>query len=224
MADPLLTESLDRFVLHPIRHPDLWALYKKSVSSFWTVEEVDLADDQKHWATLGGDEQKFVEKVLAFFAASDGIVSENLAVRTLREVQAAEARAFYSFQIAMEGIHAEMYSQLLQSYVKDPQRKEALFHAVERDECIARKAKWAMRWTASERPFAERLIAFACIEGIHFSSSFCAIFWLKKRGLMPGLSYSNELISRDEGLHTCAHPLRRLSLTCLTARRIRALQ
>ena len=200
-ADPLLIESLDRFVLHPVQHQDMWVLYKKAVASFWTVEEVDLADDAKHWLQLTEEERRFVETVLAFFAASDGIVSENLAVRTLREVQCPEARAFYSFQIAIEGVHAEMYSLLLQTYVKDPARKSDLFRAVERDEAIGRKARWAMRWTASERSFAERLIAFACVEGIHFSGSFCAIFWLKKRGLMPGLCFSNELISRDEGLH-----------------------
>lgn len=200
MEDPLLTPSLDRFVLHPIRYQGLWEFYKKAQASAWTAEEVDLADDLKHWSSLTPDEQNFIEVVLSFFAASDGIVGENL-LKFISEVQSPEARAFYAFQQSIEAVHAETYSLLLQTYVKDPERKAKLFRAVEHNPAIKRKADWAMRWTASDRPFAERLVAFACVEGIHFSGSFCAIFWLKKRGLMPGLAFSNELISRDEGLH-----------------------
>ena len=199
-GDPLLTESLDRFILFPIRHPALWEMYKKAEASIWTAAEIDLGDDLKHWPTLTDDERFFIEKVLAFFAASDNIVAENL-LRVVQEVQAPEARAFYAFQTAIEYVHAETYSLLIQTYVKDSARRLQLFQAVREDDAIARKGRWAMRWTASDRPFAERLVAYACVEGIHFSGSFCAIFWLKKRGLMPGLCFSNELISRDEGLH-----------------------
>jgi ribonucleoside-diphosphate reductase subunit M2 len=176
-------------------------MYKKQEASFWTVEEVDLAQDQKDWDKLNSNEQHFLKHVLAFFAASDGIVLENLAERFLSEVQIPEARCFYGFQIAMENIHSEMYSLLIDTYVKDAQEKLYLFHAIETIECVKQKADWALQWISSSASFAQRLIAFAIIEGVFFSGSFCAIFWLKKRGLMPGLTYSNELISRDEGLH-----------------------
>jgi ribonucleoside-diphosphate reductase subunit M2 len=176
-------------------------MYKKAVASFWTVEEVDLSQDARDWDRLTPDERTFLTSVLAFFAASDGIVLENLAARFMTDVQAPEARAFYGFQIAIENVHSEMYSLLLQAYVKDPTERARLLDAIHTIPAVAKKARWALRWTGSEASFAERLIAFACVEGIHFSGSFCAIFWLKKRGLMPGLTFSNELISRDEGLH-----------------------
>lgn len=176
-------------------------MYKKAEASFWTAEEVDLSQDNVHWETLTPDEKHFITHVLAFFAASDGIVLENLAGRFMKEVQVAEARAFYGFQIAIENIHSEMYSLLLESYIKDSNEKSRLFHAIETIPCVEKKAKWALRWIDGGESFAERIIAFACVEGIFFSGSFCAIFWLKKRGLMPGLTFSNELISRDEGLH-----------------------
>jgi len=176
-------------------------MYKKAEASFWTAEEVDLGDDQKHWDKLSVDEKHFISHVLAFFAASDGIVLENLAVRFMKELQVPEARAFYGFQIAIENIHSEMYSLLLESYIKDAKEKHHLFHAIETIPAVKKKADWALRWIGSGASFAERLLAFACVEGIFFSGSFCAIFWLKKRGLMPGLTFSNELISRDEGLH-----------------------
>lgn len=201
--DPLLTSNPDRFVLFPIQHTDLWQMYKKAEASFWTAEEIDLAGDAKDWETLGEGEQHFIKHVLAFFAASDGIVNENLAARFFHEIQVPEARAFYGFQIAMESIHGETYSLLLDAYVKDPVEKSSLFRAVETIPAVGKKAEWALKWiTSPEASFAERLVAFACVEGIFFSGSFCAIFWLKKRGLMPGLTFSNELISRDEGLHT----------------------
>jgi ribonucleoside-diphosphate reductase subunit M2 len=177
-------------------------MYKKAVASFWTVEEVDLSQDARDWDRLTPDERTFLTSVLAFFAASDGIVLENLAARFMTDVQAPEARAFYGFQIAIENVHSEMYSLLLQAYVKDPTERARLLDAIHTIPAVAKKARWALRWTGSDASFAERLIAFACVEGIHFSGSFCAIFWLKKRGLMPGLTFSNELISRDEGLHT----------------------
>lgn len=199
--EPLLAPNPDRFCMFPIHYPQIWEMYKKAEASFWTAEEVDLSQDNVHWETLTPDEKHFITHVLAFFAASDGIVLENLAGRFMKEVQVAEARAFYGFQIAIENIHSEMYSLLLESYIKDSNEKSRLFHAIETIPCVEKKAKWALRWIDGGESFAERIIAFACVEGIFFSGSFCAIFWLKKRGLMPGLTFSNELISRDEGLH-----------------------
>ncbi|XP_058077820.1 ribonucleoside-diphosphate reductase small chain A isoform X2 [Magnolia sinica] len=199
--EPILMENSQRFCMFPIRYKQLWEMYKKAEASFWTAEEVDLSHDIQHWEALSGSERHFISHILAFFAASDGIVLENLAARFLKDVQIPEARAFYGFQIAMENIHSEMYSLLLETYIKDTKEKQRLFNAVENIPCIARKAKWALKWIESSTSFAERLVAFSCVEGIFFSGSFCAIFWLKKRGLMPGLTYSNELISRDEGLH-----------------------
>ncbi|KAI3699595.1 hypothetical protein L2E82_44017 [Cichorium intybus] len=180
---------------------EIWEMYKKVEASFWTAEEFDLSQDQRQWESLTDGERYFISHVLALFAASDGIVLENLAGRFMKKVQVAEARAFYGFQIAIENIHSEMYSLLIESYIKDSTEKNKLFHAIDTIPCIKKKAKWALRWIDGSETFAERIIAFACIEGIFFSSSFCAIFWLKKRGLMPGLTFSNELISRDEGLH-----------------------
>lgn len=191
----------DRFSLFPIRHTDLWRFYKQAEASFWTAEEVDLSQDRKHWDSLTDDERHFISHVLAFFANSDGVVMENLAARFLFEVQSPEARAFYAFQIAIETIHSEMYGLLIDSYISDVDEKRRLFHAIDTVPCVRQKAEWAMRWIDSSRTFAERLVAFAAVEGIFFSGSFCAIFWLRKRGLMPGLTFSNELISRDEGLH-----------------------
>ncbi|XAR67894.1 Ribonucleoside-diphosphate reductase [Bertholletia excelsa] len=200
--EPLLASSPDRFCMFPIQYPKIWEMYKKAEASFWTAEEVDLSQDLRHWDdVLTPDEKHFITHVLAFFAASDGIVLENLASRFMKEVQVAEARAFYGFQIAIENIHSEMYSLLLESYIKDSAEKNHLFRAIETIPCVEKKAKWALRWIDGSESFAERLVAFACVEGIFFSGSFCAIFWLKKRGLMPGLTFSNELISRDEGLH-----------------------
>ncbi len=190
-----------RYTLYPIRDHTLFELYKKAVASFWTVEEVDLTVDKQHWNKLTRDEQFFVKKVLAFFAASDGIVNENLASRFINEVDQPEAKCFYGFQIAIENIHAEMYSLLIDAYVEDAAEKDALFNAIETDPYVRSKALWALKWMKAERSLAERLVAFAAVEGIFFSASFCAIYWLKKRGLMPGLCFSNELISRDEGLH-----------------------
>ena len=200
--EPLLKENQDRFVLFPIRHDDLWKMYKKAEASFWTAEEIDLTHDTKDWDRMNDNERHFVKHVLAFFAASDGIVNENLAVNFIREVQIPEARCFYGFQIMMENIHSETYSLLIDTYIKDPAEKQRLFHAMETVPCVQKKAEWALRWISKKNAsFAERLVAFAAVEGIFFSGSFCSIFWLKKRGLMPGLSFSNELISRDEGLH-----------------------
>nr|GME09692.1 ribonucleoside-diphosphate reductase small chain [Ipomoea batatas] len=199
--EPLLAPNPDRFCMFPIEYPQIWEMYKKAVASFWTAEEVDLSQDLRQWEALTSDEKHFIKHVLAFFAASDGIVLENLAGRFMKEVQIAEARAFYGFQIAIENIHSEMYSLLLETYIKDSEEKDRLFHAIDTVPCVEKKAKWALRWIDGSESFAERLLAFACVEGIFFSGSFCAIFWLKKRGLMPGLSFSNELISRDEGLH-----------------------
>jgi len=200
--EPILQDNPERFSMFPIQYDELWVQYKKAVASFWTVEEVDLSADMADWERLSDDERKFIKYVLAFFASSDGIVIENLAARFMSDVQAPEARAFYGFQIAMENVHSEMYSLLLEHYVRDPVERNMLFSAIHTVPCVGRKAQWAMRWISSARSFSERLVAFACVEGIHFSGSFCAIFWLKKRGLMPGLSFSNVLISRDEGLHT----------------------
>jgi len=199
--EPLLTENKDRFVLFPIKHHDIWKMYKQAEASFWTAEEIDLAADQQDWDNkLNADEKHFIKHVLAFFAASDGIVNENLAINFLNEVQYPEARCFYGFQIMIENIHSETYSLLIDTYIKDVAEKDRLLHAIDHVPCVKKKADWALRWI-SNGSFAERLIAFAAVEGIFFSGSFCSIFWLKKRGLMPGLSFSNELISRDEGLH-----------------------
>lgn len=199
--EPLLEDNKDRFVLFPVKYRDIWEMYKKAEASFWTAEEIDLSPDLVDWATkLNDDERHFIKHVLAFFAASDGIVNENLAVNFMREVQFPEARCFYGYQIMIENIHSETYSLLIDTYIKDPAEKDRLFHAIDTVPAVTRKAEWALRWI-SNGSFAERLIAFAAVEGIFFSGSFCSIFWLKKRGLMPGLSFSNELISRDEGLH-----------------------
>ncbi len=199
--EPLLKENRDRFVLFPIKHDEIWRMYKQAEASFWTAEEIDLSADHADWAKLDDNERHFVKHVLAFFAASDGIVNENLAERFLSEVQVPEARCFYGFQIAIENIHSETYSLLIDTYIKDDKEKDHLFHALDNVPCVKKKAEWAMRWIGSDATFAERLVAFAAVEGIFFSGSFCSIFWLKKRGLMPGLTFSNELISRDEGLH-----------------------
>ncbi len=200
--EPLLRENKQRFVLFPLQYRPIWNMYKKAEASFWTVEEVDLVSDRRDWERLSADERHFVSHVLAFFAASDGIVNENLAMNFCTEVQIPEARCFYGFQIMMENIHSEMYSLLIDTYVTDPEEKLRLFHAIETVACVGKKADWALRYLDRERAsFAERLVAFAAVEGIFFSGSFCAIFWLKKRGLMPGLGFSNELISKDEGLH-----------------------
>lgn len=200
--EPLLKDNPRRFVVFPIEYPDIWAKYKQAEASFWTTEEVDLSRDIDHWKKLTDDERHFIKYVLAFFAASDGIVNENLVERFSQEVQVTEARCFYGFQIAIENIHSEMYSMLIETYISDPKEKEFLFNAIETLPCITKKANWALQWISSkEATFGERLVAFAAVEGIFFSGSFAAIFWLKKRGLMPGLTFSNELISRDEGLH-----------------------
>lgn len=198
--EPVLKENPDRFVIFPIKHHDIWEYYKKSEASFWTAEEVDLSDDLAQYEKLSDGERHFINNVLAFFAASDGIVNENLAENFVSEVQYAEAKFFYGFQIMMENIHSETYSLLIDTYVKDPAEQQKYFKAIEEIPCVKKKADWALEWIDSPS-FAERLIAFAAVEGIFFSGSFCSIFWLKKRGLMPGLSFSNELISRDEGLH-----------------------
>lgn len=198
--EPILKENKDRFVLFPIRQHEIWQYYKKAEASFWTAEEIDLSQDLKDWDSMNDGERHFIKHVLAFFAASDGIVNENLAEHFVSEVQYTEAKFFYGFQIAIENIHSETYSLLIDTYVKDPREKDALFHAIDTMDCVKKKAEWALRWI-DKGNFQERLIAFAAVEGIFFSGSFCSIFWLKKRGLMPGLSFSNELISRDEGLH-----------------------
>lgn len=189
-----------KYTLYPIEHPALWSMYKDHVQSFWRVEEVDLSKDD--WEALSADDRYFVSMILAFFAASDGIVSENLALRFTKDVEIAEARAFYSFQNAMETIHSEMYSLLIDTYIKDPAEKDRLFNAVTTIPSIQQKADWALKWIASNESFSIRLIAFAVVEGIFFSGAFCSIFWLKEKGVMPGLTFSNELISRDESLHT----------------------
>lgn len=199
--EPILDENPERFVLFPIQHDDIWAFYKKAEASFWTAEEIDLGQDLIDWADkLTDDERHFIKHVLAFFAASDGIVNENLAENFLAEVQYTEAKFFYGFQIAMENVHSETYSLLIDTYIKDTAEKNYLFNAIETLDCVQKKATWALNWIENGT-YAERLIAFAAVEGIFFSGSFCSIFWLKKRGLMPGLAFSNELISRDEGLH-----------------------
>ena len=201
LEEPILKENPNRFVLFPIQHSDIWEMYKKQEASIWTAEELDLASDLNDWSNkLNDDERFFIKHVLAFFAASDGIVNENLAENFLSEVQYTEAKFFYGFQIMMENIHSETYSLLIDTYIKDSKEKDYLFNAIETFEPVKKKADWAMRWIENGS-YAERLIAFAAVEGIFFSGSFCSIFWLKKRGLMPGLTFSNELISRDEGLH-----------------------
>ena len=201
--EPLLLEDESRYVMFPLKHDDIWSMYKKQIDCFWRVEEVDLSKDYMDWKNLNDDEKYFVKHILAFFAASDGIVIENLGMRFMSEVQVSEARAFYGFQIAMENIHSEMYSQLIDTYVKDKMEKNELFNAIENYPCIKKKADWSIKWINDKRSsFATRLVAFACVEGIFFSGAFCSIYWLKKRGVMPGLTFSNELISRDEALHT----------------------
>jgi ribonucleoside-diphosphate reductase beta chain len=199
--EKILQENKNRFVLFPIEHHDIWDYYKKAQQVFWTAEEIDLAQDLTDWAKLNEGEQHFVKHVLAFFAASDGIVNENLAENFVAEVQYTEAKFFYGFQIMMENIHSETYSLLIDTYIKDKEEQNHLFNAIDTVPAVQKKAEWALKWIGSDS-FVERLIAFAAVEGIFFSGSFCSIFWLKKRGLMPGLSFSNELISRDEGLHT----------------------
>jgi ribonucleotide reductase beta subunit family protein with ferritin-like domain len=199
--DPILTTSTSRFTTFPIRYPDLWSLYKKAIASFWTVEEIDLSSDLNDWEKLHSDEKHFIKSVLAFFAASDGIVMENIDLNFGSEVQIPEARSFYAYQAFNESIHGETYSLMIDKLVRDHEEKASLFKAIDTVPAVKKKAEWALRWMGNGAPFAQRLVAFACVEGIFFSGSFCSIFWLKKRGLMPGLSFSNELISRDEGLH-----------------------
>ena len=201
--ESILTPDDNRFVMFPIQHQDIWEMYKKQVDCFWRAEEIDLSKDVSHWESLNADEKFFISRILAFFAGSDGIVLENLGSRFMKDVQISEARAFYGFQIAMENIHSETYSILIDTYIKNKIEKDSLFNAIENYPCIKKKADWAQKWINDNRSgFATRLIAFACVEGIFFSGAFCSIYWLKKRGLMPGLTFSNELISRDEALHT----------------------
>ena len=203
VIEPLLAEDPNRYVMFPIQDQSIWSMYKKQVDCFWRAEEVDLSKDLISWATLNNDEQYFIKMIIAFFAASDGIVVENLGMRFMSEVQLSEARAFYGFQIAMENIHSEMYSLLIDTYIKENDEKQKLFNALNNFPCIKKKADWAIKWINDKRSsFATRLLAFACVEGIFFSGAFCSIYWLKKRGKMPGLTFSNELISRDEALHT----------------------
>jgi len=203
VAEPLLKEDESRFVMFPVQYGDIWEMYKKQVDCFWRAEEVDLSKDMTSWEKLNDDERYFIKMIIAFFAASDGIVLENLGMRFMSEVQVSEARAFYGFQIAMENIHSEMYSLLIDTYIKNKEEKSTLFTALENFPCIRKKADWAIKWINDKRSnFGTRLLAFACVEGIFFSGAFCSIYWLKKRGLMPGLTFSNELISRDEALHT----------------------
>jgi ribonucleotide reductase beta subunit family protein with ferritin-like domain len=202
ITEPLLVPDDNRFVMFPIKHNDIWEMYKKQIDCFWRAEEIDLSKDSTHWETLNDDERHFISMILAFFAASDGIVLENLASRFMSEIQVSEARAFYGFQIAMENIHSQTYSLLIETYIKDKEEKHKLFNAIEHFPCIKKKSDWAQKWIHDNRSsFATRLVAFACVEGIFFSGAFCSIYWLKKRGLMPGLTFSNELISRDEALH-----------------------
>lgn len=199
--EPILAENKNRFVLFPIQHKEIWQMYKKAEASFWTAEEIDLSNDIRDWENrLNSDERYFIKHVLAFFAASDGIVNENLAVNFINEVQYPEARCFYGFQIMIENIHSETYSLLIETYIRNVEEQQRLFQALHTIPCVSMKGEWALKWI-KKGSFAERLIAFAAVEGIFFSGSFCSIFWLKKRGLMPGLSFANELISRDEGLH-----------------------
>jgi len=200
-ADPLLRENPHRWVMFPIQHPEIWEMYKKHMASFWTAEEIDLSQDNADWDKLSDSERHFIKHILAFFAASDGIVLENLAGQFSTEIQLPEARAFYGFQIAMENIHSETYSLLIEQYIRDLVEKDGAFNAIQTMPAVQKKAEWCVQWMNQTNCFAERLVAFAAVEGILFSGSFCAIYWLKKRGLMPGLTFSNELISRDEGLH-----------------------
>jgi ribonucleoside-diphosphate reductase subunit M2 len=202
ITEPLLVPDDNRFVMFPIKHNDIWEMYKKQIDCFWRAEEIDLSKDLTNWESLNADERHFISMILAFFAASDGIVLENLASRFMSEIQVSEARAFYGFQIAMENIHSQTYSLLIETYIKDGDEKHKLFNAIEHFPCIKKKSDWAQKWIHDNRSsFATRLVAFACVEGIFFSGAFCSIYWLKKRGLMPGLTFSNELISRDEALH-----------------------
>lgn len=202
LLEPMLAPDDNRFVMFPIKYDDIWQMYKKQVDCFWRAEEIDLTKDINDWNSLNADEKTFISMILAFFAASDGIVLENLAERFMSEVQVAEARAFYGFQIAMENIHSETYSLLIETYIKDSDEKSRLFNAINVFPCIKKKSDWAQKWIHDNRSsFATRLVAFACVEGIFFSGAFCSIYWMKKRGLMPGLTFSNELISRDEALH-----------------------
>ena len=199
----LLAPDDNRFVMFPIKFDDIWKMYKKQMDCFWRAEEIDLSKDLTHWESLNGDEKHFISMILAFFAASDGIVLENLASRFMNDVQISEARAFYGFQIMMENVHSETYSLLIESYIKNKEEKSKLFNAITNFPCIKKKSDWAQKWIHDNRSsFSTRLVAFACVEGIFFSGAFCSIYWLKKRGLMPGLTFSNELISRDEALHT----------------------
>jgi ribonucleoside-diphosphate reductase subunit M2 len=200
--EPLLAPDDNRFVMFPIKYDDIWQMYKKQVDCFWRAEEIDLSKDLDNWNSLNQDEKYFISMILAFFAASDGIVLENLAMRFMSDVQLSEARAFYGFQIAMENIHSHTYSLLIETYIKNSTEKNRLFNAIENFPCIKKKSDWTQKWIHDNRSsFATRLVAFACVEGIFFSGAFCSIYWLKKRGLMPGLTFSNELISRDEALH-----------------------
>jgi ribonucleotide reductase beta subunit family protein with ferritin-like domain len=202
-VEPILKPDDSRYVMFPIQHNDIWEMYKKQVDCFWRAEEIDLSKDLNDWKTMTNDEQHFVKMILAFFAASDGLVLENLASRFMSDVQLSEARAFYGFQIAMENIHSQTYSLLIDTYIRDEEEKHKLFNAIENFPCIKKKADWAKKWISDNRSsFAARLVAFAAIEGIFFSAAFSSIYWIKKRGLMPGLTFSNELISRDEALHT----------------------
>ena len=200
--EPMLTPSEDRFVIFPIRHPDLWAKYKQHMSVFWTAEEIDLSKDMSYWEKLNDNERHFIKHILGFFAGSDGIVMENLATRFMREVQYPEAKFFYSCQNLLEAIHSETYSLLIDTYIQDPTEKTEILRAIETIPCVKKKAEWALQWIDNdEASFATRLLAFAAVEGIFFSGAFCAIFWLKQRGIMPGLTLSNEFIARDEGIH-----------------------
>lgn len=202
ISEPLLAPDENRFVMFPIVHQDIWKMYQKQVDCFWRPEEIDLSKDLAHWDALNSDEQNFISMILAFFAASDGIVLENLAQRFMSDVQVSEARAFYGFQIAMENIHSHTYSNLIETYIRNKEDKHRLFNAISNFPCIKKKSDWAQKWIHDNRSsFATRLVAFACVEGIFFSGAFCSIFWMKKRGLLPGLTFSNELISRDEALH-----------------------
>ena len=201
-TEPILTPDQNRFVMFPIKYNDIWEMYQKQVDCFWRPEEIDLTKDISHWETLNEAERYFISRILAFFAASDGIVLENLAMRFMNDVQISEARAFYGFQIAMENIHSHTYSLLIDTYIKNTEEKDRLLNAIDHFPCIKKKSDWALKWIHDNRStFATRLVAFACVEGIFFSGAFCSIYWLKKRGLMPGLTFSNELISRDEALH-----------------------
>ena len=201
-TEPILTPDQNRFVMFPIKYNDIWEMYQKQVDCFWRPEEIDLTKDISHWDTLNEAERYFISRILAFFAASDGIVLENLAMRFMNDVQISEARAFYGFQIAMENIHSHTYSLLIDTYIKNSDEKDRLLNAIDNFPCIKKKSDWAQKWIHDNRStFATRLVAFACVEGIFFSGAFCSIYWLKKRGLMPGLTFSNELISRDEALH-----------------------